>query len=314
MKKIIRRSTKRYVLVSIVFLALMVAVGLGSYAIVYNNLSKSYNQKLEEKENELNSQSRKGYVAVVDLAAGDILANENVEFKTFYSSEPQEIFLSEGAIGKILLIDVQAETQITKQMITEQTIDKNLREVRYSEIELFSNISMNDWCDVRIVYPNGENYVVLSKKQIKNRTEDMQTFLWLNEEEIQLMSAAIVDCFLNSGSNLYVTKYISPTIQEETIVTYIPSLQTMQLIKDNPNIVNIASKYLSEVLRLGLEERLQESIEGNAVVAMNVLEAEAEKERERIKEEIDSYKTSNETSNDTASEDSGYLIAGEGAR
>lgn len=259
MKRVLKRSTKRYIIVTILVLILMGLVGFGVYAVVHKQLKTEYDEKLHLSEEALNEQVRYGLVAIEDISAGDLLTNENVSYIEFYSSQPQELFLTNDDLGKIVLVNISANTQITKSMITNQQVNKGLREVQYSEIRLSANIKNNDYVDVRIGYPNGENYVVLSKKQIKNFTENSpDCFLWQQEEEIERMSAAIVDCYLYTDSYLYVTKYIEPNIQDASIVTYVPTLQTIAQIKSDPNILKIASDYLSEKVRMQLENRLVE--------------------------------------------------------
>ena len=75
------------------------------------------------------------------------------------------------------------------------------------------------------------------------------------------MSSAIVDAYLYSGAYLYCTKYIEPTLQEASIVNYQPSLASQELIQNNPNIVEVAEKALSQTLRKELENRLANSID-----------------------------------------------------
>lgn len=263
----LRRSTKRrigYILIGLVIAAVL---GGSVYFVTYNYTEKQFQWKLEEKKQMIDSHRRTGYVALSDLSSGEIIKEGvNVSHTEFYSSQEQATYLTEEELGNILCIDVPKGTQLMKTMIADQEEVSNLREVRFGEIVLSSNISAFDWCDVRIIYPNGENYCVISKKQVKQiQKEENQIFFWLSEEDIQHMSSAVVDCYLYSGSRLYLTKYITPGLQEASIPTYIPSEQTAELIRSNPNIVDIASSYLNKLLREELESRLTSDISESSI-------------------------------------------------
>jgi hypothetical protein len=146
-------------------------------------------------------------------------------------------------------------------MLTETKVSSDLREVEYQILNINSNILSNDTIDVRIVFPNGESLVVLSKKIIKGITEGtVMCYLWLDPQEILKMSAAIVDAALYPGTRLITTKYIEPSIQDASEVTYTPSLSILELLETDPNILERSSKELEKEVRKALENRLAYSM------------------------------------------------------
>jgi hypothetical protein len=146
-------------------------------------------------------------------------------------------------------------------MITDNIVTSELREVEYQVFNINSNIISNDIIDVRINFPNGESLIVLSKKAIKGITDgSVLCYLWLNAEEILRMSAAIVDAALYPGTLLITTKYIEPSIQEASEVTYTPSLAILDLLETDPNILERSSQELSKNVRKALENRLADSM------------------------------------------------------
>ena len=58
------------------------------------------------------------------------------------------------------------------------------------------------------------------------------------------MNNAIVDAYRMQGSKLYVTTYTEAGIQNAATPTYVPTGEVMQLINDNPNIVQTAKNAL----------------------------------------------------------------------
>lgn len=257
MKKYMRRSTKiRIIATVLVFIVLFAACGITTYVLI-RNLRVEYDGKISDLNEEILSNKRNVLVTTKNIKPGDIINHDNTISKTIYSSFDANLYMSENDFGVVSLVDIPVDTAIQNNMITEHVVDQTLREEEFTSIYLNSNLRMNDVVDIRIVFPNGENYIVLSKKSIKNLSlSDLRCFLWIDEEETLLMSSAIVDAYLNKSALLYTAKYIEPNIQDKSIVTYTPSKEVIELIKRDPNIVSVASKYLSEKLRNEFDNRM----------------------------------------------------------
>lgn len=258
MSRKIKRSTRQYVIVSIIsviviIIAFSIAFVLGVYQI------KNF---YEEKQNDINQHIKEAYVVTKEIQAGEVISLENMSYEQIYSSVPQDAFVTKKEIGSIALVTIPEKSHVLKAMVIEDMVENSLREQEFSVFQLNRNLKENNFVDIRIVYPNGENYIVLSKKAIKNLSlENNNCFLWLTEEEILTVSSAIVDAYLHNGTKLYTTKYIEPQIQEASIQTYQPNEAVISLIKTDPNVVQRASDYLSKSLRRKLEERLDASKE-----------------------------------------------------
>lgn len=261
-RRTIKKSTRQYFIVAIICI---LVIGIAATIVtltISGAVKEDYEAKLAMAYNELEENQRVVYVAVTDIPIGDYITNEKVEQRKVYVTQPQETFMNEDDIGKISLINIPKDTQIIKTMISEKTVSSEIREVEYDVIHINSNIVSNDTVDVRITYPNGESYIVLSKKIIKGYDpEAVNCFFWLDEEEILRMSAAIVDAGLYTGTKLITTKYIEPSIQDESIVTYTPSLSVLELIENDPNIVERCSQELNKEVRKSLENRLSKSMD-----------------------------------------------------
>ena len=107
--------------------------------------------------------------------------------------------------------------------------------------------------DIRIQYPNGENYCVVSKKQLQRSVENVEeSRFWLSEQEQLYLSSAIYDKSAYSGTRLYAVRYIADTLQNASYVDYIPVI-------DVTNQLTIQDKKAKELLlqqRNDLEQRL----------------------------------------------------------
>lgn len=258
--KNIKRTTMQYIIVSVICILIMGGAAFFTSFVFTNHIKEEYNALLEEAYSEMESNKRTVYIAASEITSGEVITEDKVIKKTVYAAQPQNSYMSGKELGQAALINITKDTHILKAMLTENAMDSGMREMEYQVVNLNSNIENFDTVDLRIFFPNGEDYIVLSKKVIKGIAPDFQScLLWLSEEEILRMSSAIVDAYLYTGTKIYTTKYIEPTFQEASRITYEPSVSTLMLIEDNPNIVETAINEVSKLLRKAMENRLADS-------------------------------------------------------
>lgn len=142
--------------------------------------------------------------------------------------------LTENTVAKI---DLGQGTILTQSMIVEsdESVQDSLRIQELNMLSLPADLETNDYVDIRLVFPNGQDYIVISKKRVIQSTETT-IFVKLSEEEILTMSNAIVESYITEGSLLYATKYVDPGIQNASVPTYTVSKEVLDLIDTNSNI------------------------------------------------------------------------------
>jgi hypothetical protein len=210
---------------------------------------------LSEQQDVINRHMKTVMVAAKTLKAGTILRSEDYMLQTIISETHAEMFAGESVQGYTLLVDIPKGLPICYNTLADlRTAAEGEREVWYECIDITPNVSANDFCDLRIVYPNGEVYVVAAKKKIAN-LDKSSCALWMSGEEIARMESAIVDCVLYKGSRLIFTRYTRPNLQTPSVVTYTPSQDCIELIMNDPNIKERSSGYLSVQTRLAFEQR-----------------------------------------------------------
>ncbi len=259
--KKMKRTTKQYIVVAFICIIIIGGSAIITSYLITNQIRTDYESRLKKSESEINANQRSVYVALKDIKVGEEITKHIVEKRRVYSSQAQETYITEKEIGKLALIDIPEQTYVMHSMVTDYSVASELRETEYQVIYLGGNISSSDTVDIRLFFPNGEDYIILTKKLIKNIAADNLTiYLWLSEEEILRMSSAIVDTYLYNGAKLYVTKYVEPNLQKASATTYKPSLATLQLIQNNPNIIETAVTEVSKNIRKALENRLADSM------------------------------------------------------
>ncbi len=255
----LKRTPHRHVVIILVSLILIFIGLILFYFTIIKGIKNEYQHNIDVLKEQLEEKEIYVYEAKVDIPAGSQIKEEDLIYRVSCSDKPQKYFMTKEGIGMTVLMDIRAGTQVIKGMLTEDRVDSNLREVEYNIFYINNNVVQNDYVDVRIRFPNGEDYIVLSKKRILSpNIESFQCFLWLKEEEILSMSSAIVDAYLYSGTILYTTKYIEQNLQEESIPTYQPSLASLTLMEQDKNILDKASMEVNRQLRKAMENRLTE--------------------------------------------------------
>lgn len=183
-------------------------------------------------------------------------------------------------------INLTKGTVLNDNMIYEgETLTASERIQEYNMLQLPIQLDIGEFVDVRLQMSNGQDYIVVSHKEVKDITTDT-IWLQLSEEEIILMSNAIVEAYISPASNLYVTKYVEPGMQTAAQVTYIPSGEVITLINQNANIVNEAkSKLVENYNRYSqLRGNIQTELDKYSDTALDNIQAQMVEAREKAKE------------------------------
>lgn len=225
------------------------------------NLKFEYEQQVQAMKDEQFKQEQSmvsGYVTSGDIAAGQMIRQKDlVPVKLPPMASPENLIENnEDIVGSSSKIELRKGTPLTKAMFFEGAVTSpDLRNREINVINLPTNLKIDEVVDVRIQFPTGQDYIVLSKKKIDNL---LSPTLWirLNEQEILTFSSAMVDAYLHKAT-LYALTYVEPQMQDEAIPTYPINKEVQKLIAKDPNIVNKAELHLSESIRLSLEADLE---------------------------------------------------------
>ena len=156
-------------------------------------------------------------------------------------------------VGKLAKVNLNPGTVLTTDLVyEEEPLTADVRSQEYNVITLPSQIQTGEYIDVRLRTPEGRDLIVVSHKEvtIPNMGVDSTNCIWidLSEEEILMMSCAIVESYEMNGAKLYATRYVEPGIQDAATPTYVPNDETRALIERDPNIVEEAKNQLLQTL------------------------------------------------------------------
>lgn len=133
--------------------------------------------------------------------------------------------LKEELIGRVIKANVSKNTLLSDSLLypkgEEPTKDERIQEFNF--ITLPSDLVANDYIDIRMRFPAGEDYSVLIGKKVEKIAGENTIFIKLNEEEIMTIGSAIIEAYMQDGVFLYANKYTDPATQlfNEAIVDYV---------------------------------------------------------------------------------------------
>lgn len=302
-----KNKIRKRIIFVFIFIIIFCGAAVGVY-IMYNKqvqkIQETYLGQIDDLRMQQYNLKRMVLTPIYDIPAGTKIEAHMVEEKEMLLDVNQEKLLTQDNLGDIAVIDLKSGNPIFKSMIITEDITKDLREQEFNMLLLHSNLKKDKYLDVRIGYANGDDYIVLSKKKVRNidLTKNI-VWLWLDEEEIMTINSAIVDAYLNKGTKLYIVTYVEPNIQKASVPNYPVKINVLNIMKSNPNILKLAKTSLSEQVRLQLDKRLlQLKPEDISNVDAGVSE-ETSKRSEKINDKNNESKSLDESKAQSKEED-----------
>lgn len=156
--------------------------------------------------------------------------------------------------GQFAKTYINPGTPITKSLLMKEPIADSLREIDVVANRWPIGLKVGDYVDIRITYPLGEDFIVLTHKRVYEVNE--QTLkLHMTEEEQHIYQAALVDYYLHAeaGMDIYFNKYVEPGVQDAATPYYSVPHNIATVCLSDPNIVDHAMVTVKEGL-LGIQQ------------------------------------------------------------
>lgn len=206
------------------------------------------------------------FVLTQDVTAGEELTADMFQVLRVQSSENLSAAQSpvkEDLLGKRLKISLAKGAALSTDIVYEGAgIADDERRVELRELELPQNLRENEFVDVRIVFPDGEDYLVIGHKRVYRMIRDdegtvsalQMRFL---EEELLRYQAACVDTKTYQDTRLYAVRYTGE-FQPAAQVYYPVNRAVFRLLQWNPNIVDLFVVEEEQERRAQLESNLEQ--------------------------------------------------------
>ena len=235
------------------------------------------------------------YIWNIEIQIEDINTG-NCYIYIINSGKAERKYIDLNDVAILAKVDMNKNTIITKDMIVQSNavVTDDVRVEEYNMISLPADLATDDYIDIRIMFPNGENFIVVSKRQVDIPKNDDGTYIsdtirvQLNEEEILAMSSAIVEAYGVNGTKIYANKYAEPGIQSPALPTYTPNSAVTALIEADANILDKASE--------GLRTRYSDSAKQirNSYIQSEINKMDSEEYNQNIQEKTNTSITNSE--------------------
>ncbi len=235
--KLKKKNIKAIVIGSVIILSNIAVFSYMQYRL--SNTNKTYQSEMYIVEQSQNELKKTLLVPSRDIQKGEELDIKDFTTMSIETSVESEYYLSKEDFedSKYAVVELKAMHPVYSSMILDFEISDSDRVEEFNMFLLQSDLKSNDFVDVRIFFPNGENYIVLDKKKVMNLNLE-NNIVWLNldEKEINYISSAIIDSYI-VGAKIYVNRYVEPSIQENSEPTYLPNIEVLNLISSSPNVL-----------------------------------------------------------------------------
>lgn len=248
---------------------LIVAILIG--AIIYVTMVSPL---LKEKEAEANVQYKLVYLInnVNGIESGKTIQSTDVIVASLPSDKTPEdaIIATQAELDGTLPIDVESSvisnndsegltytnaarcdiakgTILSLSVLKRENLDPTSRIIEYNMLTLPTMLEVEDYVDVRIAFPNGQDLLVVAHKSVEEINGANTISLFLSEAEILMMNSAIIENYVVKGSNMYVTKYRTNQAVDEikNQITYVPTQEVKDLVAANSNISKDAQRAIA---------------------------------------------------------------------
>ncbi len=258
MKKKIKRLTAGLICTAIMIIAL-------AAALIYNRKALNEERAVTDAyAKEMLANQQTVYTAITDIRHGDtITEGENVQLQNVYTGLSAGVYITAEELGSTAIIDIPKGVTVMKEMVTAVSIAQDTREYEIQVARLMQDETENDYVDVRIMFPNGVDQVVLPKKQIKNLDlENCVFWTYLNEEEILRLASATIDAYTITGTKIYATRYVETNLQDEALPTYLVNTYVQDMFDSTSayydgNLLTKAIQTLNTDARNDMERKLK---------------------------------------------------------
>ena len=176
--------------------------------------------------------------------------------KTTMSTSTKRVktYVEMNNVPLVAKIDMNKNTVITPNLVAQSNefVTNDLRQQEYNMVTLPVDLMTDDYIDIRLMTPSGQDFIVVSKAKVDIPVNADNTYVTdtirinLTEDEILTMSSAIVEAYGLDGAKLYANKYVEAGRQDPSTPTYIPNAAVSAQIALDPNIVGRAKSALRE--------------------------------------------------------------------
>lgn len=215
-----------------------------------SDISLIQNYALQDKEgNEIYTKTKNNETQLYITKNGtEYEVKKEDETDNYYiTKNNNKEYLELNSVPLVAKVTMKKNTLLTTELLSksDNMVQDDVRKQEYNMVVLPMDLVTGDYIDIRLMLPSGQDYIVISKKEVEIPVidgVDSTDTIWINlsEDEILHMSCAIIDAYQIKGAKLYATKYTEAGMQEAATPTYPVNASTSALLQSDPNILEKA--------------------------------------------------------------------------
>ena len=239
------------ILVILLFLITLGAGGFGTYYF-YSEYQATLSDKLILSAQNAQLQSELAtigemvtvYTVGKEVESGRVIQASDLVTMTIPKSSVVSTTVTQPKqiVGLYWKVDLEPGTVLTSDLVMSGDFTETIYEQDMTFDYLPLGLSVGDYVDIRITFPYGETYYIMTHKRIEQIVLNNSTVkFYVTAAEQALWVSALKDLALHreEGMSIYITKYVEPGIQDSMIAYYPVRAEVASSIKDNPNIPNL---------------------------------------------------------------------------
>lgn len=195
------------------------------------------------------------YYVNQDMTAGEALTEDCLSERQIQSLQDLSNMIcdfKENLVGMRLKVSLKKGTCVTADLLYEgEVVAEDERRIELNSADVPQSLKKNEFVDIRISFPNGEDYIVASHKRIYELQRDdemgvVTVQMRFSEQELLRYQAAFVDVKTYTDTTIYCLQYTGD-FQTAAQEFYPVNRDVFDLMQWDPNITN----------RFYLEDELQ---------------------------------------------------------
>lgn len=152
----------------------LIIVGAGYFYYRNNRYKMTEEEKLQIRqlaieEYKQNNPTSLVYTVVTGKKSGEVLLDTDIAAAEINAALIPDDAVTDPslAVGKVIRCSISTNTVITDSILYgKQDYPDDMRLVEYSVVNLPQKLQKSEFIDIRIMFPNGLDYIILSKKQV----------------------------------------------------------------------------------------------------------------------------------------------------
>ena len=212
-----------------------------------SDISLITNYSLQDKEgNDIYSKTRNDETKLYITKNGTEyeVQKEDQTDNYYITRNNEKEYLELNSVPLIAKVTMKKNTLLTTELLSksDNIVQDDVRKQEYNMVVLPMDLTTGDYIDIRAMFPNGQDFIVVAKKEVELPIidgVDSADTIWINlsEDEILHMSCAIIDVAQVNGAKLYATKYTEAGMQKAATPTYPINESTSRLLQSDPNVL-----------------------------------------------------------------------------